>query len=108
MLIKNDRIWTFIIFSSACFLCNCSFFNMKNYTVVSTDAKVVAAYNLLVMRYCNLSNTNYLYVNKDHCAKAADLFIYINDINEDLEKSKLCFKTLQNYNQSVIDEVAKK
>lgn len=94
---------TILVFLLA-LISGCSLFSVKDYNIVNQDAKTVALYNLSVLQVCNVSNTNYLYVDRDFDTTTRNLFVYINDLNEDLARSKLCFKTLENYNLMVAEQ----
>ena len=88
-------------------LTSCSLFSVKDYKIINTDAKSVASHNLSVLRYCNVNNTNYLYVDKDFNTTTRNLFVYINDLNEDLARSKACFESLEAYNIGVVQQMEK-
>lgn len=74
--------------------------------VLNTDAQSVARYNLTMLSVCNLNTPNYLYVDKNFDTTLRNLFIYINDLNEDLMKAQLCCNALIDYNKSVINKLS--
>ena len=86
----------------------CSLFSVKDYRIVNQDAKQVALYNLSVLKYCQSGTHNYLYVNSDLTTTGRNLFVYINDLNQDLARSHLCLETLKTYNTSIIEEIENK
>ena len=88
-------------------LSGCSILGVKEHQFNVDEAKHVATYNLLVLRYCNTANTNYVYVDETGKTSLRNLFVYINDLNEDLTRSKVCFETLTKYNNDVLAKLSK-
>ena len=83
-------------------LSGCSLFSVKPHTINTDDAKRIATHNLSVLNYCDVNNSNYLYVDQKGKTTTRNLYVYINDINEDLARSKLCYQALTHYNEDVI------
>lgn len=85
-------------------LSGCSVFSTKEYKIITSDAKSVASHNLSVLRYCNTNSENYLYVDKNFQALPRNVFVYINDLNQDLQKLNVCLKALEEYNLKVFEK----
>lgn len=85
-------------------LASCSVFSTKEYKIITSDAKSVAGHNLSVLRYCNTNSENYLYVDENFQALPRNVFVYINDLNQDLQKLNVCLKTLEEYNLKVFEK----
>lgn len=85
-------------------LVGCSVFSAKEYKIITSDAKSVASHNLSVLRYCNTNHQNYLYVDENFKAMPRNIFVYINDINQDLQRLDVCFKSLEEYNLKVFQK----
>ncbi|WP_440682154.1 hypothetical protein [Cysteiniphilum halobium] len=100
---KRFNFFTSLLLTSL--LCGCSLFNVKQHTLNNDDAKRIATHNLSVLHYCDVNNVNYLYVDPNGKTTMRNLFVYINDINEDLARSKLCYQALTHYNEDVISHL---
>ena len=96
-----------LVLLSCLLISSCSIFSVKDYQIVQQDAKTVATHNLSLLRYCNISNENYLYVNDQFDTNRRNLLVYINDINEDLARAKVCFDALEDYNLEIIESSQK-
>ncbi len=76
--------------------------------ILTKDANTVAVHNLTAIEYCNVnSNPNYLYVDSKFYTTNYDLFMYINQINVDLLRYKICFEALKKYNLEVVELIKK-
>ncbi len=83
----------------------CSVFSFKQHTINNEEAKSVATYNLSVLRYCDTDNTNFIYVDEAGKTTIRNLYLYMNDLNEDVSRAKACYEALTAYNQGVVDKL---
>lgn len=89
-------------------LTSCALLDTKRYNIVDSDARSVAQYNLKTLERFNTNHANFLYVDEDGKTSVRNILMYINDLNEDVERSRICYSSLIDYNKQIVEAFSKR
>lgn len=102
------RFLKFIIIVLFCiFISSCALFSTSEYKIINPNTTEVARHNLQVLKLAGAFSQPYLLVDRTGKTSLRDLYIFINETQAPLARSKEVISSLIKYNEAVIASMNK-